>query len=153
MQDAFKDSNNAYFDCDERDFVHEVQNLVNQDNGIANNPNDGSASAYGLSGANVLYRFYDEAGSSSELESSAVVRTALNEVATRENVKQAARELNLQYVLLLKRDSSDGTGFYRLCYDEEQWCGIDGINDDTPGFEVVLAEGDMRLYRITAVEG
>lgn len=153
MQDAFKDSNNAYFDREERDFVHEVQNLVNQDDGIANNPNDGSASSYGLSGANVLYRFYDEAGSSSELESSGVIRTALNEVATHEDVKLAARELNLKYVLLLKRDPSDGTGFYHLCYDEAQWRGIDGINDDTPGFEVVLAEGDMRLYKITAVKG
>ena len=68
-------------------------------------------------------------------------------------MKLAARELNLKYVLLLKRDPSDGTGFYHLCYDEAQWRGIDGINDDTPGFEVVLAEGDMRLYKITAVKG
>ena len=35
----------------------------------------------------------------------------------------------------------------------EQWRGIDSIRDDTPGFEVVLAEGDMRLCKITAVEG
>lgn len=35
----------------------------------------------------------------------------------------------------------------------EQWRGIDSIRDDTPGFEAVLAEGDMRLYKITAVEG
>ena len=32
--------------------------------------------------------------------------------------------------------------------DNEIWCGIRAINDETPGFEVVLAEGDMRLYRI-----
>ena len=26
--------------------------------------------------------------------------------------------------------------------------GISSIDDDTPGFEVVLSEGDMRLYKI-----
>ena len=30
----------------------------------------------------------------------------------------------------------------------EEWAGIDGVRDDTPGFEVVLSEGDMRLYKI-----
>lgn len=152
MRDAFKDSYNAYFDHEERGFVQEVQALVGSSGGIANNPNDGSASAYGSSGLNVLYRFYDEAGSSSELESSVVVRTKLSEISAREDVKQAVHDLNLKYVLLLKRDSNSGTGFYDLCYDEAQWRGIDGIRDDTPGFEVVLAQDDMRLYRITAVE-
>lgn len=50
-----------------------------------------------------MYRFYDEAGSSSELENSAAVRTALNEVAMHEDAKQAVRELNSKYVLLQKR--------------------------------------------------
>jgi len=31
---------------------------------------------------------------------------------------------------------------------ERKWAGIDTISDDTPGFSVVLAQGDMRLYRI-----
>lgn len=42
---------------------------------------------------------------------------------------------------------------YLFTYGEgEQWRGIDSIRDDTPGFEVILAEGDIRLYKITAVE-
>ncbi len=31
-------------------------------------------------------------------------------------------------------------------YDESDWAASSFIRDDTPGFEVVLAEGDMRLY-------
>ena len=34
--------------------------------------------------------------------------------------------------------------------DNELWSGIRAIDDSTPGFETVLSEGDMRLYRITA---
>ena len=37
---------------------------------------------------------------------------------------------------------------YLFSYYPDQWTGIDAINDQTPGFEVVLSEGDMRLYRI-----
>ncbi len=33
-------------------------------------------------------------------------------------------------------------------YAESEFQGIDSINDDTPGFDLVLSEGDMRFYRI-----
>ena len=34
----------------------------------------------------------------------------------------------------------------------EMWAGVGSVDDNTPGFEVVLAEGDeMRLYRIADV--
>ncbi len=38
--------------------------------------------------------------------------------------------------------------YYLFSYVPDEWVGIDSIDDDTPGFEVVLREGDMRLYRI-----
>ena len=39
---------------------------------------------------------------------------------------------------------------YDLGYLDEEWVGIDGIRDDTPGFRVLLSQGDMRLYEIVA---
>lgn len=33
-------------------------------------------------------------------------------------------------------------------YKPEDWAGIESVTDETPGFEVVLADGDMRLYKI-----
>ena len=33
-------------------------------------------------------------------------------------------------------------------YYPEQWSGIEGITDQTPGFKTILAEKDMRLYKI-----
>ena len=34
-------------------------------------------------------------------------------------------------------------------FDESEWEGILSVTDETPGFETVLADGNMRLYRIT----
>lgn len=152
MRDAFQDSNNAFFDHQERSFVKEAQAIVDPDKGIANNPNDGSVSAFGASGANVVYRFYKEADSPDELGSSVIVRTKLNEIAESEEVKQAVRDLNIEYVLILDRGSHGGVGFCGIYNDADKWRGIDDIKDDTPGFELMLADDDMRLYRILAAD-
>ena len=31
------------------------------------------------------------------------------------------------------------------------WRGLVELDDETPGFEVILSEGDMRLYRVVGV--
>ena len=150
VRDAFQDCHNGYYDHQESQFVESAMRLVGTEKGMANIPSDGSASAYGADGANVLYRYYDEANSSSEKELSRVVRLDLAEVSTSRTVQEAVRDLNVGYVLKLDRGGHGGTGHYDFCYSEDDWRGIDAVNDDTPGFEVILAEGDMRLYRITA---
>lgn len=33
-------------------------------------------------------------------------------------------------------------------YLPENWTGVTNIDENTPGFELVLSEGDMRLYKI-----
>lgn len=150
VRDAFQDCHNGYYDHQESQFVESAMRLVGTEKGMVNIPSDGSASAYGADGANVLYRYYDEANSSSEKELSRVVRLDLAEVSTSRTVQEAVRDLNVGYVLKLDRGGHGGTGHYDFCYSEDDWRGIDAVNDDTPGFEVILAEGDMRLYRITA---
>ena len=42
----------------------------------------------------------------------------------------------------------DDTFYNIITYHPDEWAGIDSVNDETPGFEIVLSQGDMRLYRI-----
>lgn len=40
------------------------------------------------------------------------------------------------------------TFYNTITYHPDEWAGIDSVDDETPGFEIVLSQGDMRLYRI-----
>ena len=37
-------------------------------------------------------------------------------------------------------------------YSDSNWKGVLDIKEDTPGFELVLSDGDMKLYRILSEE-
>jgi hypothetical protein len=60
--------------------------------------------------------------------------------------------MGIEYVLVLDKGVSYEDGVWLSQYHKGQvveWGGITSIDDTTPGFSVVLAEGDeMRLYRI-----
>ena len=59
-------------------------------------------------------------------------------------------EMEAEYVLLLDAGGEyEGRGWFWSYYDT-QWTGLNAITDDTPGFELLLARDDMRLYRIAA---
>ncbi len=148
MRDAFCDQYNGWYSHSERAFVSKVLSITGTDQVIANIPGDGSASAYAVSGASVLYRYYDESESEDELDASKQIRLHMSEIASSPEVVAAARELNVGYVLKLSRESPDSV--VRSCVAD--WQGLISVEDDTPGFEVVLAEGDMRLYKVTAAD-
>ena len=93
---------------------------------------------------NVRYRYFHGYGGSDETENSLVIRQSLSDIAEDDSVKQAVSDIGAEYVL--KLDVSESRPL--LPYDENDWIGITPIQDDTQGFEVVLSEGDMRLYRI-----
>ena len=64
-------------------------------------------------------------------------------------VQEAVDDIDAEYVLLLDQGENDEEERQRFwSYYPEQWIGIEAISDDTPGFTVVLAEDDMRLYKI-----
>ena len=44
-------------------------------------------------------------------------------------------------------DDSEAT-FYGAFYDPDKWTGVLRIDETTPGFECILSDEDMRLYRI-----
>lgn len=140
------------YDLDEVRFVQEVKNVIPEGALIINEPNDGSGFAYALDGVNLYYRNMRYYGLQNETEDSKIIRQRLNSISTDEQVKAAVDNIGAQYLLLLDTKGYEGSKppCYLLSYKSEDWIGLESINDNTPGFEVVLSEGDMRLYRIAA---
>lgn len=150
---AFKQaSEKAYGDhyiltSKELEFLRRVELTVPAGAVIANLPQDGSLWAYGTNDLHVLWRFpngYD----ASERPASAILRKRLNRIASDPEVLQTVRDLNVQYVLILN-NVVDYSNAVTSTYKPGTFRGITQITDTTPGFEVVLEEGSMRLYKIT----
>lgn len=150
---AFKQaSEKAYGDhyiltSEELEFLRRVELTVPAGAVIANLPQDGSLWAYGTNDLHVLWRFpngYD----ASERPASAILRKRLNRIASDPEVLQTAHDLNVQYVLVLN-NVVDYSNAVTSTYKPGTFRGITQITDTTPGFEVVLEEGSMRLYKIT----
>lgn len=146
-------SDTRRYAIDEEEFVCRAMELIDDDGkGIANIPYDGSVFAYGANGAKTVYRSYFSYGGSDEKSESVLLRTSLSDIAHNDDVKEAVRLMNVGYVLKL---DNGGLGAEESTLDDDQavyaeseFQGINSINDDTPGFDLVLSEGDMRLYRI-----
>ncbi len=146
VRDALHDGEHAFYDDDEREFVREAMGVIPSGSLVVNVPADGSAFAYGADGLRTYYRYYD--CNDEDDDASRAIRTGLSELVSNESAKEAVGRIEAQYVLLLDADPEDQSGVYDEWLDREAWRGIWSIRDDTPGFEVVLSRGDMRLYHI-----
>lgn len=133
-----------WYSSDEREFMEKVAEEVDEDDIIMNIPSDGSAFAYGQDGLKMLYRTH-RLGATEEDE---LLRGHLDEIAENDEVREAAEASGLKYVLFLDY-ANEKDGNVHHTYDAEDWQGVDVITEDTPGFELVLQDGDKRLYRIT----
>ena len=138
------------YDAAERAFVDEVERVVPEGSYIVNVPDDGSAFAYGIDGLNVLYRSTRTYDVESESPEGYILRTRLADAAADADVRSALESVGADYVLVLDDERVASDRAYLFTYDPALWQGILSIDADTPGFELVLSEGDMRLYRITA---
>lgn len=140
---------------EEVQFVERVKELLPKDALVLNQPNDGSMFAYGANELNTYFR--STRSDAKQTDDAKVIRTHLDELATNKKVQQAVRDTGTQYLLLLDKDVplNDATksrwmAQYRNKNVWNRWRGINNVDDDTPGFETVLAEGDeMRLYKLT----
>lgn len=141
-----EESGRAILRPDEKAFVQEATQAVTDEQAIMNNPYDGSVFAYALYGTNIHLRSFSAPNDPDE----ALIREHLCDIAQNDDVAAAAERKQVGYVLVLDADSEDGKTIYGNTYEPEDWVGVNSMTDDTPGFEVVLAEGDMRLYRIIA---
>ncbi len=135
------------YDSREKAFVEEVKQVVSDDELIVNHPYDGSLFAYSVSDLNIYYRYIAGYGFPGETPKSVSIREGLAGWPNCQKTKEALRSVDARYVLLLDIDRKRAKDV-ALSYDEGAWIGLETITDETAGFEVVLRDGDMRLYRI-----
>lgn len=134
-------------------FVERALELTGTDAVVLNQPYDGSVYAFGVSDMNVYWRYMAGYGyaDEDEIESgqSSLLRRRLAAAlyGTDPAAVAALEESGAEYLLVLSRDREEmGAAFGP--YVSSDWVGLQTIDDETPGLEVLLAEGDMRLYRI-----
>lgn len=153
MCDADRDD---VYDPDERAFVQKVKEALPEQAFVINVPDDGSAFAYAVDDLKVMYCYLGGYGGADEKGDSKFIRDGLANITRSYGVRQAVRATGAEYVLLLDqggRSYSPRERRYLFTYsDGQNWQGILSITDETPGFEVVLSQDDMRLYRITALD-
>lgn len=136
------------YDTEEASFVEKVKGVVPEDALILNQPFDGSLLSYSISGLNVYERYISGYGEDDETAESRIIRQGLSDIESNAEVRSAVEAVGAEYLILLQ-DTEEAMRGFTPTYQPGDWLGISSIDDDTPGFEVVLAEGDMRLYRIT----
>lgn len=134
-------------DKDELDFLRKVKEVVGDDL-VINIPDDGSLFAYAAFGINVYYRQPGLDGYNSDSEISKLYRNHLNEITGNHEVSDAVDLNNAVYVLQLDCGETAESRYYYDNYYETSWTGISSITPDTPGFSLILHEGDMYLYKI-----
>ena len=136
---------------EEISFSEKVKEIVGDDL-VVNVPDDGSVFLYGAEGINVYYQTTRIWDPSSEDWESAALRLRLDEFDSDSEVRNAVEETGASYVLLLDEgataDDQSQAWFFTWRWYADWWDGITSIAEDTPGFELVLSDGDMRLYRI-----
>ena len=137
-------------DSDEVAFLDEVEEIVPSNALILNQPHDGSAFAYGLNDLNLYYREFGDEWNGKETPESKVIRLGIDEVVSNAEVKEAVDKLDAQYILILDLGGEREDSYYLSSYDPWYWQGFGRLDDETPGFDVVLSRGDMRLYKIIA---
>lgn len=129
-------------------FIDEVLDVIPDGALVINTPNDGSCWSYGVEGINVFYRRCSDTGSNENEHAAELLRTELCNVSTSSEVQQTLDELNARYLLALDTPRTEDSTVTSMRYTPEHWQGIESINENTPGFEVLLSKGDMRLYEI-----
>lgn len=148
MENIFNTSKEQVYSSDEQRFVNKALSVIPENSIVINQPNDGSVFSYGINSLNTYYRFIS-INPSNETPESKLIRTSLYNYVTDKEVQQAVQSIGAKYVLLLDQGREwDDMPKLPQSKSSENWIGIDSIDDSTPGFKVVLAEGDMRLYEI-----
>lgn len=145
MSTLYRHDNSEGIDNEEWAFLDKVQAIAG-DEPVFNIPEDGSGVLYGVSGMNVLFRRFPAEACDQEL---VALGKNLSEIATDSVVRRKVRSLGVRYVMMLDCNASEGEGsIVPYANQLDTWRGVYSINDSTPGFTLILSEGDMRLYKI-----
>lgn len=126
--------------------MRRVVAITGHDDLILNIPLDGSMYAYPIDDANV---FYKRELTGPDSETSQALRLRLNEYAESPEVQKAVEETGAKYVLQLSVKGPEGANYADYERNRpEDWVGIVSVTPDTPGFKLVLSDGNMALYAI-----
>lgn len=128
-------------------FVKKAVELIGEGALVINVSSDGSCWSYGVEGINTYFRRSSDNGRGGA-EESKILRTQLRDISTSEEVQRLVNDLDARYVLMLDVQGSDHRTTTTIRYKEENWRGIETIDEQTPGFKLLLSEDDMRLYEI-----
>lgn len=140
---------NTPIDVQEREFLHEVAQIVPDGALIINNPMDGSFLAYGGVGLRIYYREFGYAGGRTESEQSAILRTGLCNIASDPTVRAAVDRIQAEYVLVMNEQNSSSSFInLRGDFSHGEFAGISSITTDTEGFTPLLTNGACTLYKI-----
>ena len=146
IQRNYATGKKAVYSKGERAFVKKALSVIPENAVVLNQPRDGTIFAYALEGLNTYYR---RIPLKKETGASRLIRTKLVDYSTDSDVRNAVNSIGAEYLILLDQGAEGGVGRWHMNgYERSKWAGIDAIADDTPGFSVMLAQGDMRLYRI-----
>lgn len=144
----FNDDENI-ITSEERDFIARASEVTG-DALVMNMPIDGSMFAYQFDGMRTAYRSYFDR--IDERSSYRLLQRNLDGIANDPSVRRAANELGVEYVILLDQGHTPFSSSAWWPVNASVWKGIANIKEDTPGFELVMSEGDMSLYRILPEE-
>lgn len=128
---------------DEISFLNRCKGIVG-DSLVINNPYDGSAFAYVSADLNTAKRQFFTSNSGDDL----IIDRHLSKLSWSHAVKNAVKAVGAKYVLQLDQSNDSEATFYGAFYSPKKWAGILAIDESTPGFECILSNGDMRLYKI-----
>lgn len=134
------------FSQEERDFVNRAKEAVG-DARVYNSPKDGSLFAYQYNGLHTYYRTQLAGTTEEEL----LLDHNLDDYASDKAVQQAVENLGIEYVMMLDQGHEP---YWRQWSNSplDDNAGFEGINENTSGFELVLSEGDMRLFRLIPLD-
>lgn len=144
----------SVYTAEERAFVKQAMQMMEDGTLAANKPADGTAWCYGTDGMPTLFRRTDNSngGNSFSSQDNAVIRMNLANAASDDEVRRALENTGTRYVIMLDDPSGSDPTLDATRYDPESWKGLDAVTPETPGFELLLSSGDMRFYRITALD-
>ena len=149
LHNMYKITDDGVYGNDEQAFVDKAAEITGEDL-VLNYPADGSTFSYAVNDMKVYYRTTKVR---SHNDTAKTIRRKLKDYATDSEVREAVESTGAKYLIKLDHGVSyeDGTWF-RQYRNPKNYKGIEEVDDDTPGFTVVLSEGDMRLYRIDKLD-
>ena len=147
VQNLYQNDQSLSYREGEPQFVEEVKTITNGDL-VLNIPTDGSAAVYALDGLNIYNRYIYGYPTISPSSTAGIINTHIAEVASNEELVNCLQEVDARYVMLLDGDSENGSFHQSFSNDDNYWRSYYEITPSTPGFDLVLHQDDMYLYKI-----